>query len=219
MKKRKEYLTIFSVSLIFLFGPFFNKELHSSTNQRGITEKGLGIGLNLSGLHGTTVSQEASRKLGFTIGGFITYSLSNSFAIQPEIYYAMRGAKMKEHYYGATSISYSVNLSYLEIPILARLRFSTQGKIIPQVFGGPFFSITLSGKEKGDGWENNIQDLRGYDYGLVFGGGIIFPLGQRNLRVDIRYNVGLATIDANENPKFRESIKNNSFSILFGYNF
>ena len=58
------------------------------------SSKYLGIkgGLNMFKLHGDDV-EDAKSLYSFAIGGFITYNFNEMFALQPEIYYSVKGAR------------------------------------------------------------------------------------------------------------------------------
>jgi hypothetical protein len=109
-----------------------------------------------------------------------------------------------------------LNLSYLEIPVLAKLQIPSQGSIKPNIFAGPAIGLKLSGSVKakyaGETETENIEDLKGMDLGLVIGGGVDYLMGNKILTVDLRYTLGLGTISDYEG----EDVKNGVFSILFG---
>ena len=186
---------------------------------------GVKIGLNSAKLHGDDVEDFEDMlgagfdsKLGFCFGGFVTFSLHEMFAIQPEVLYTMKGAKMEESVMGETLYVW-VNLNYLEIPVLAKLQIPTQGNIKPSIFVGPALGIKVSAKAKaeyaGETEEEDIEDMKSTDLGLVIGGGVDFGLGKGMITVDLRYTLGLATISEWED----EDVKNGVFSLMIGYSF
>ena len=208
--------------------PVVREKRSVKTKEWGITGKGVKIGLNSANLHGKDIEYieylyegKLKSKLGFCFGGFITYNINEMFAIQPEILFTMKGAKIKEEYYGDT-YKISINLTYLEIPVLAKLTIPTQGNIKPNIFAGPSLAIKLSSKAKaeyaGESEEEDIEDLKGIDFGLIIGIGIDFSLdslAKEKLSVDLRYTLGLTTISKEED----EDIKNSVISIMVGYYF
>jgi len=188
----------------------------SSVFAGGLTGKGLKGGLNFANLHGDDAEGWDS-KIGFCAGGFITYSINGMFAIQPEVLFTMKGAKDEEEWGGET-LKYTISLNYLEIPVLAKLSMSSQGSVVPSLFVGPYLAIKLTGKAKveyaGESEEEDIEDLKATDFGLVFGGGVDFALGSSKVTVDARYTLGLTTIDASE---WEADVKNGVFSLMVGY--
>lgn len=187
---------------------------------------GLKIGVNSANLHGEDVEEfedflNLKSKLGFCVGGFIAINLTEMFAIQPEVLFTQKGAKMKEEVFGETLKAW-VNLSYLEIPVLAKLTIPTQSSVKPNLFAGPCFAIKMSGKVKaeyaGESDEEDIEDMKGTDFGLVIGAGVDFGLGAPGIgkfTVDVRYTLGLTTISDFED----EDVKNGVISLMFGISF
>ena len=189
---------------------------------------GIKIGASSAKLHGEDVEdfedflgEDLISKLGFSAGVFITFNITEMFAIQPEVLYTMKGAKYEEEIFGET-LKFWVNLTYLEIPLLAKIIVPTQGIVKPCLFAGPALAIKLSGKAKaeyaGETEEENIEDMKGTDFGLVIGAGLDFGLGapgMGKLTVDIRYSLGLSTISDFED----EDVKNGVFSLMIGFSF
>ncbi len=62
-----------------------------------------------------------------------------------------------------------------------------------------FLGINTTAKVKaefdGQSQEEDLTDTKSTEFGLQFGGGIGFPVGKGELGVDIRYILGLSTID------------------------
>jgi hypothetical protein len=158
------------------------------------------------------IGENFESKLGFCIGGFITFGISEMFAIQPEVLYSMKGSKA-EGIVLAESFKVEFNLSYLEIPVLLKVRIPTRGTVRPSIFAGPYLAIKLSGKSKieyaGESEEEDLEDLKDTDIGLVLGAGIDFG----KLTVDLRYNLGITKI-----PE-EDDVKNKVISLMIGYSF
>ena len=131
-----------------------------------------------------------------TFGIFGVYNLSSNFSIQPEINYLMTGEWWLDT---SDSIEFKdVEIySYLHIPILAKYRFGTMGKVTPVVFAGPAIGFLLSAHSKS--YENgtltddtNIKSFfKDTDFGVDFGAGAEFPIGKFRILVDARYYLGL----------------------------
>ena len=185
---------------------------------------GLKIGGSLASMHGDTIKDleeyygvDTKSKLGLCAGGFITFTIAGMFAIQPEVLFTMKGTKGE-----LSGLEYKISLSYLEIPVLAKLLITTPGMIKPCLFAGPSLAIKLSGKEKVtyDGTTYYEGDLEGYkdiDFGLIIGAGIDFGLGAAGgkITVDLRYNLGFTNIS----DWAGEDVKNGAFSLMAGYSF
>ena len=60
---------------------------------------------------------------GFTVGGFYTVGINDYLAFQPELYYSRKGGKLEGSIAGFLG-SKSIDIDYLEIPLLLKLRIS-----------------------------------------------------------------------------------------------
>jgi len=178
---------------------------------------GLQAGMNLANLHGDGV-EDSKFKLGFCGGGFVAFGLGKVVVIQPELLYSQKGAKWEEEILGETwRATYMLN--YLEMPVLVKLTMPVQGKVKPNLFMGPYFGITITnprGKIEVDGMtmEEDLVGVKDTDFGVVFGGGIDFALSKGKIVFDVRYSLGLTTLDEEG-----YDVKNNVFSFLLGYSF
>ena len=152
-------------------------------------------------------------KVGFVGGVFIAFNLSNSFSIQTEVLYTMKGAT-----YEYTDIEETVEEKlygdYNEIPVLLKLKLLA-GPVRPFIFAGPYVGFKLSEKLEVMGEEIPMEEaiLKNNDYGAIFGGGL--QLG-RGFHIDIRYSMGLQKIiDDVEDIDF----KNGVWSATVGFAF
>jgi len=176
-------------------------------------------GLNISNITGDDI-ENADSKTGFAGGVFFMYKFSNMFAIQPEAYYTMKGATQKETFEGET-IDFTYSLNYIEVPLLLKLLIPIEGSLInPAIFAGPAIGFKSTAKVKaefqGQSSEEDIEDVKSTDFGLVFGGGLGFPVGKNELGFDVRYILGLSTIDDSADEA---DVKNSVFNVnvYFGF--
>lgn len=181
---------------------------------------GLKAGLNLANLSGDDISDTDART-GFAGGLFFTYQFNEMFAIQPEAYYTMKGATNSGTFEGITYES-ELKLDYVEIPLLLKFLIPIKDSgVRPTIFAGPSIGFNMSAKSKveagGQTFEQDIEDVASTDIGLVFGGGIGFPVGNGELGVDIRYILGLSTIDDSSE---KDDVKNGvlNFNLYYGFN-
>ncbi len=177
-------------------------------------------GLNIANLGGDDadelIGESLDSKTGFGGGIFFMYQFSNMFAIQPEAYYSMKGATYKE---GGVEFTYT--LDYFEVPLLLKLIIPIEGSNIrPSIFAGPAIGFNTTSKVKvefdGESQEEDLKDAKSTDFSLVFGGGIGFMVGKNELGVDIRYILGLSSIDDSSEAV---DLKNTaiSFNVYFGF--
>ena len=191
---------------------------------------GFKIGASMAKLHGDDVEdltdlfgEDQKSRIGFCAGGFITFNITDMFAIQPEVLYTMKGTKYEEEILGET-LKVWIKLDYLEIPVLVKIIVPTPGGVKPFLFAGPVLALKLSGKIKaeyaGESEEDDIEDedMKSTDFGLVIGAGVDFGLGvpgTGKMTLDVRYSLGLSTISAFEG----DDVKNGVFSLMVGFSF
>ena len=176
-------------------------------------------GLNLANLSGDDI-EDTDSKTGFAGGLFFMYKFSDMFAIQPEAYYSMKGATEKLDFEGVTiDVTYSAD--YIEVPLLLKLLIPIKNSSInPAIFAGPFVGFNTTAKVKaeaeGQSVEEDLEDVKSTEFGLAFGGGLGFPVGTNELGFDVRYILGLSTIDDSaEEADVKSSVIN--FNVYFGF--
>ncbi|RZJ77211.1 MAG: PorT family protein [Flavobacterium sp.] len=139
-------------------------------------------------------------KVGFQGGLGLNIQTGDNFSIQPEINYVSKGTKLE---FGNTKTS--LDLNYLEVPILAKYAF---GPVY--VNAGP--SIGLSVDKKSTVARNYGDELKKIDFGVQMGAGLALPLGKGKVIIDGRYALGLNNIAKNGNE-----IKNRGILTSLGY--
>jgi len=212
--------------IVILFAIVLLFALTSMASAQGLTGYGLKGGLNLANISEDWSEDwdgvDKKMKLGFCVGGFVTYSINEMFAIQPEVLYTQKGAKWEAEDWNDTE-----KLTYLEIPVLAKVTIPTQGNISPNLFVGPSLGILLSAKylEEWDGEseETDIKDdMKSTDFGLVFGAGVDIGMPHSAITVDGRYTLGLTnTCEPYEydGEEIECEEKNGVISFTVGYSF
>jgi len=141
---------------------------------------GAKAGLNFANMsydvEGLSISPDS--KTGVVIGGFARFSLTESFALQPELLYSAQGAKMEDE---------KVELNYISVPVMAKYYFGGFN-----VQAGPQLGFLMSAKADGE----DVKDMtKGMDFGLSFGAGYDLEMG---VGFDLRYYVGMSNIDDSE---------------------
>lgn len=181
-----------------------------------ITGKGAKLGLSLANMSGDDI-EENDAKLGFALGGFVTYSISEAFSVQPELLFVQKGTKWSE---GDAKLVF--RLSYLELPILAKYSFAAGPNMKVFVFGGPAIAFKIGATSyfewEGESETDDIEDMKALDLGLAFGAGIQMPFNNLLLSLDARYTLGL-TDCFEEIDGETVSVKNGAFLILAGIGF
>ena len=187
---------------------------------QGITG-GLKTGLNHANFRGETIGLTKSR-VGFTAGGFVTFRINETFSIQPEVYYTVKGFRQKVR--GA--FESTITLDYLEIPVLAKYSSETQNNVKISLFAGPAFEFNLKSKTnikpEGGIEEEKDLDTKGFDYGLVLGLEVSIDVYYCKIIIESRYTLGLMIInkDWRNNPGGEDfEVKNSVLSLLVGFSF
>jgi hypothetical protein len=138
----------------------------------------------------------SSPDLGLQIGIFYVRSISKYFAVQPELFYSQRGL----HFYQTElyNSAYSLNVSYIEVPLLLKFKIPLNWNVKPSLLAGPYAAFKLSanrtlriGEEQNTKRLSSVNDL---DYGLVFAINSEFSAWSRQLLFEIRFNWGLASM-------------------------
>lgn len=146
---------------------------------------------------------DMSSKTGFQFGAFAAIRTGN-IGIQPELLYSQQGAKFK---------SKDIDLNYVNVPVMVKyyifnglnIQAGPQfGFVVDDNIGKVFSGI-------GDGVKANKFDLSG-----LVGIGLDLPFG---IRLDGRYNFGLAKAIKSTNDAIDASAKNNVFTLSVGYSF
>lgn len=201
MKKLVLVLMVAAISL-FAVSPLFAKGMMF----------GVKGGLNLANLTGSDVNN-AAIKTGIDVGAFLTYDISDIFAVEPELLFSMKGAKSD-----SASVTGSWKVNYIEIPILLKAKLPTDGKIKPCIYVGPGIGFLMSSKISDD-IEIDMKDFtKSTDITLIAGAGVSYMMEKGALSFEARYEVGLSTI-AKTPIGTAPDYKTSDIAILVGYGF
>src|SRR3954449_6227804 len=185
---------------------------------------GLKVGIDFSSMpnFGAIVDQivkqpstETSSKVGALFGGFVTVPLWNRIAVQPELQFVMKGAKVKE---AGNAGTVNASVRYLEFPVLLRYGLPV-GEHTGYVLVGPTFGVKAGTSAQLDGPSQTADveidpALRTFDAGLAvqthtagfgsapairtFDAGLAFAGGcdYRRYFAELRYTQGLTDVAA-----------------------
>lgn len=177
----------------------------------------LGIkgGLDLSNLNVDKVDDENMR-VGYHFGAFFNLPISDAFAIQPEVLYATKGAKMDYKQdlgiFGSIEGNAQLHLDYIDIPILAVFRLGDNFELNV----GPYFGFLANSKYKFEGsfdadGDINNDKFKNLDYGLV--GGLAINIDA--IQLGARYNYGLQKIQDSDIADMLFKDAQNSYFQIF----
>lgn len=192
MKKR--YALISSITVLFLLIMAVSPSVAQSV------KTGAKAGINFTNLNGGNTNYES--RTGYMIGGFVKMNIPEStVAIQPEIYFAQKGAE--------TSDGGEITLEYLEIPILVKIGLSKSEVVKPNIFAGPYAGINLK-QQSGSLFGGADREPENIDFGGVIGAGLDIEAGSSIFTIDLRYGFGLSPVFKNGDEK------NGLFAIVAG---
>lgn len=208
---------------------------------------GVRAGVNINSLRYSGDSEslynDLESRAGFHVGAVMDWNVAGSFYIQPGIYFTTRGAKGEwsesdEDY--SYKLTEKLNMSYLQIPVLASYRFAVSDAVKIDVNVGPYIAFGLGGKVKIEETETYMGetertsdkydifgkstddkdkgDFKRFDAGLRFGAGVNI----HRFYVGVSYDLGLTNL-AHTGDDYRwsskDKFKNGALNISVGYNF
>lgn len=167
----------------------------------------INIGLR-HGIAATTFSdkgnlyQDNKVTFAYTAGAFTTVPVSKSFAIQPEINYVRKG-RSNETTELNTSVKTNFMIHYLQIPVLFQYRNEQLLNKSASVFyinGGPYAAFALNTQTKvtnstEGGLMVPVANSNATDWGATLGIGFQTPIRGKDVRFDLRYDMGLSEIE------------------------
>ena len=138
--------------------------------------------------------------LSYTAGAFMSVPISKSVAIQPELNYVRKG-RSDETTELNTAYATDLKINYLQIPVLFQYRdadsFSKTGSAF-YVNGGPYAGFVLNTQVHASGGNGGIPitltDSKKTDWGATLGFGYQTPIFKKDIRFDLRYDMGLSEI-------------------------
>ena len=206
----------------FGFANAQDKKGGSSDSDMAFGVKG---GLNVATLSNTAQGNTDTVLLGFHVGVFGEFKVTDKFAVQPEILFSTQGNKSKssQDFGGGFSSSSEdkTKLGYLNIPVMAKFYVTDDFSIE----AGPQIGFLMSAKSEDTTTDvgggpttttsstTDVKDkLNSVDFGLNFGLG--YNIGA-NIVVGARYDLGLndiqKTLGTNEKGR-----KNGVFQVSVG---
>jgi hypothetical protein len=183
---------------------------------------GVMAGVNVASISGDDITGIDNRT-GFMVGGFLTFRITNTFAIQPEAIFSQKGASENSD----PDFKATFKMDYIDFPVLLRFDIPVTGPIRPFFLAGPAFGVqvkcTIAAEGQGVSasadcdlvdesseiqFRNKTFDLSG-----VAGAGLDFRLGGTTLMVGARYQHGFTDVVKDA------SVKNRTWSVLAGITF
>ena len=156
---------------------------------------------------GANVSQfsegDAGMKLGLKAGVTAEYAFSDLFALRPGLYFSMKGSSGDTKF--AADFPSAYNLSYIEIPVLASLRFRVTDGFKLALNAGPYFAYRINGKPEG------LVGTKAFDMGAE--AGLDFVFGKFAFGPAVQYGL-------TRTARFGDrKLHNINYSLTFGFRF
>ena len=193
-------------SIFVLF--FLNHPLSAQTGARF----GFRAGYSMATQYGITLvdnpyTVKTNYRHGFAGGILLYYPITESFGVQQEFLYVMKGSRedITLKALPVTTLT-EYDLNYFEIPIVFRYTFVRLGKV--KIYGSCGFalSILLNGKYRLDGVvdiggietpfsvSSNMEGVDTFDYGFLYGAGLNFLLFGKDCFFGYRFTIGWNTL-------------------------
>jgi hypothetical protein len=185
---------------------------------------GIKGGINLSKFVGEDAGSESVK--GLNLGASIPLLNLGPVSIGPEIYYARKGGEFDP----ATAESFEFELSYIEVPLLARLTIPLAGPLAMYIGGGPVYGWNLdckfsaatdpsaTARECGQQFSSFDTAMESADKGIVLNGGLNLPVlgGFGGLNLDARVVRGMDRVIDSESTTGPD-VKNQAITLMLGY--
>ncbi len=159
----------------------------------------------------STPDNDSNNIYHFATGVYLDYRFGGGeeygWGLQTQLLYTNRGCKIPSQD-GSANERY--DLSYLQLPIIARIEFRI-GNIIPYVGGGLYGGYNLAAKHKVSDSKSDLEDVEPFEVGVIAGNGISWG----RYSIEMRYEQGL-------NPFYDRNgleMTNIAYTVLLGYSF
>lgn len=162
---------------------------------------------------GTTINQESVN--GFTLGAVLEIALGGNIYLQPEAVFIQKGSSLK-----IFNQDNKVNVNYLDIPVLLKIKLLNSNLINVNILAGPSFGLALNGETTSGGQTVDVNfggedGLKRFDLGLNAGGGVGVNLGSVGVFGDVRYLFGVSNISEDSNREIKNKGLNLSVGLMF----
>jgi opacity protein-like surface antigen len=164
---------------------------------------GLKVGTSFANVENAAkgIKATSSNRTAFALGGYVNFSVTDKFKLQPELLYQGMGGSFGD---------VTFKSEYVNIPVLAQYAVTNNFKLE----AGPQFGILLSSKSAGE----DIKDaFKSSDFQLLIGASINVTDA---IGIGARYGMSMTSIAADVDQAYNDvnsSIKNKAFSIMLTY--
>jgi len=171
---------------------------------------GLRGGPNFATLGGEEGSIGAKFRVGFHIGGYASFAISESLSFEPGLQYSNKGAKGSEG-----GISSVIRNGYLDLPLLLKIKsgekFYLLGGVQPSFLISPAIVLEENGNKVVVNGSDVSELWKGFDFAGVIGLGVEVGAG---MHIQTTYEHGFSNIS-----EISESVYNRGFKLTVGKSF
>ncbi|MBU8922906.1 MAG: PorT family protein [Bacteroidales bacterium] len=182
---------------------------------------GMKGGLNLANMTGDDV-EDNKMKMAFGGGVWMNYAFTEAISLQPELMFMLKGMDY-DITLGTETFEGIGKTTYLDLNILGKYSIPMEGNFSPNIFAGPYVGMLMSAEadipnEAMDDLETQDMkdETKSMDLGVVFGVGFDYMLEEGCITFDVRYAMGLTTIDDSDSD---DDMKNTGIMFMVGYGF
>lgn len=183
---------------------------------------GVKAGLSLS--HVNAELFDTDNRNGFVGGVYGSFDVGPMLGLQPELLFVRKGAELfsTDVVIGGIdfgSVGSTLDVDYLEIPLLLRISPPEPGPVDLRLLAGPVASIKIDEKISTTGligYSLDTDQVKTADFGLAVGGAAAIQNGSMRVVAEGRYTFGLTNIS---DLPFGGDVKNGSFYAMLGLEF
>ena len=141
--------------------------------------------------------------------------LGGNIYLQPEAVFIQKGTKLK-----VVNDDNKINVNYLDVPILLKIKLLNSNLLNINLLGGPSFGLALNGEETAGGETVDINfggenGLKRFDLGINAGGGVGVNFGSVGVFGDVRYLFGVSDISDAADREIKNKGLNLSVGLMF----
>lgn len=199
--------------------------IFSSFNLNAQNYFGVQAGVNFANVS-STKDGSITNKLILGANGVVYFDFNldkkRKYGIQSEFAFTQKGfVRESPHpFYGKTNTVYRLN--YLDYSLLFKYKFGDKKGTRGYGILGPVIGSLLTGKtiSRDDRERKNELDLQRWDektLGLIIGGGVVFPVRSVKFIIDLRYRIGLTSMNGTRYDS--GTLRNRGINISVGYAF
>jgi len=152
--------------------------------------------------------QNNNIRTGLSAGAFGNMDINNWLNLQAEVNYDQKGGKTE-----TSTLKYD----YLTVPVLAKFSLgkSDNTKLKFNINAGPYAGFLLNAETEIEDVTTDIKDnTEEFEFGVIAGFGIKYPIANNNIVLDLRMGLGLTSYD-----KIDTDPNNKYIGITLGYEF